>query len=71
MLLGVGLVMAIAVTLSVRVERKWLGTRKTFEWFYTAGRYAKTDFRPKISMMHVLEWSDVGGESVDETFSTQ
>jgi Na+/proline symporter len=42
MLLGVGLVMAISVTLLVRVERKWLGTRKTFEWFYTAGRNVKT-----------------------------
>lgn len=41
-LLGVGLVMAIAVTLLVRVEHKWLGTRKTFEWFYTAGRNVKT-----------------------------
>ncbi len=34
--------MAIAVTLLVRVEHKWLGTRKTFEWFYTAGRNVKT-----------------------------
>lgn len=41
-LLGVGLIMAIAVTLLVRVEHKWLGTRKTFEWFYTAGRNVKT-----------------------------
>ena len=41
-LLGVGLVMAISVTLLVRVEHKWLGTRKTFEWFYTAGRNVKT-----------------------------
>jgi SSS family transporter len=41
-LLGVGLVMAIAVTLLVRVEHKWLGTKKTFEWFYTAGRNVKT-----------------------------
>jgi SSS family transporter len=41
-LVGVGLVMAIAVTLLVRVEHKWLGTRKTFEWFYTAGRNVKT-----------------------------
>ena len=71
MLLGVGLVMAIAVTLSVRVEHKWLGTRKTFEWFYTAGRNAKTDFRPKIYKMHVMEWSDVEDESVDETLPTQ
>ena len=41
-LLGVGLVKAIAVTLLVRVGHKWLGTRKTFEWFYTAGRNVMT-----------------------------
>ncbi|HEX7031614.1 MAG TPA: sodium/solute symporter [Nitrososphaera sp.] len=41
-LLGVGLVMALAVTLLVRAETKWLGTRKTFEWFSTAGRTVKT-----------------------------
>jgi urea-proton symporter len=41
-LIGVGLVMAIAVTLLVRVEHRWLGTRKTLEWFYTAGRNVKT-----------------------------
>ncbi|WP_337862218.1 sodium/solute symporter [Nitrososphaera sp.] len=40
-LLGVGLVMALAVTLIVRVETKWLGTKKTFEWFSTAGRSVK------------------------------
>ena len=34
--------MAFSVTLVVRVEHKWLGTRKTFEWFYTAGRNVKT-----------------------------
>jgi hypothetical protein len=26
----------------VRTESKWLGTKKTFEWFYTAGRNAKS-----------------------------
>jgi SSS family transporter len=41
-LLGVGLVMAVVVTLLVRVETKWLGTKKTSEWFYTAGRSVKT-----------------------------
>lgn len=41
-LLGVGLVMALTVTLLVRAETKWLGTRKTFEWFSTAGRTIKT-----------------------------
>ncbi len=40
-LLGVGLIMALAVTLLVRVETKWLGTKKTFEWFSTAGRNIK------------------------------
>ena len=41
-LLGVGLAMAAAVTLMVKAETKWLGTRKTSEWFYTAGRTVKT-----------------------------
>ncbi len=41
-LLGVGLVMAVVVTLLVRIETKWLGTKKTSEWFYTAGRSVKT-----------------------------
>lgn len=34
--------MAIAVLLMVKAETKWLGTRKTSEWFYTAGRTIKT-----------------------------
>lgn len=41
-LLGMGLIMALAVTLLVRAETKWLGTKKTFEWFSTAGRTVKT-----------------------------
>ncbi len=41
-LIGVGLVMALSVTLMVKAETKWLGTRKTSEWFYTAGRTIKT-----------------------------
>lgn len=41
-LLGVGLIMALIVTLLVKAETKWLGTKKTFEWFYTAGRTVKT-----------------------------
>lgn len=41
-LIGVGLVMALTVTLMVKAETKWLGTRKTSEWFYTAGRTIKT-----------------------------
>ena len=41
-LIGVGLIMALAVILMVKAETKWLGTRKTSEWFYTAGRTIKT-----------------------------
>ena len=41
-LLGVGLLMAAVVTILVKIETKWLGTRKTSEWFYTAGRTIKT-----------------------------
>src|SRR5574341_1621451 len=41
-LLGVGLLMALVVTLLVKAEIKWLGTRKTSEWFSTAGRNIKT-----------------------------
>src|ERR671922_1440987 len=41
-LLGIGLIMALAVTLLVKAETKWLGTKKTFEWFSTAGRNVKT-----------------------------
>ena len=41
-LLGVGLVMALGVTLLIKAETKWLGTKKTFEWFSTAGRNVKT-----------------------------
>lgn len=41
-LLGVGLVMALVVSSLVKAETKWLGTKKTFEWFSTAGRNIKT-----------------------------
>ena len=41
-LIGIGLVMAAAVTLMVKAETRGLGTRKTSEWFYTAGRAIKT-----------------------------
>ncbi len=34
--------MALSVTIMVKAETKWLGTRKTSEWFYTAGRTIKT-----------------------------
>lgn len=41
-IIGVGLILTLSVTLLVRAETKWLGTKKTFEWFYTAGRTIKT-----------------------------
>ena len=41
-IIGVGLAMAAVVTMMVKVETKLLGTRKTSEWFYTAGRTIKT-----------------------------
>ncbi len=41
-LLGVGLFLALVVLIVVRIETKWLGTKKTFEWFSTAGRTIKT-----------------------------
>lgn len=41
-LIGMGLVMAMVVAMMVKAETKWLGTKKTSEWFYTAGRTIKT-----------------------------
>jgi len=41
-LLGMGLIMALVVSLLVRAGTKWLGTKKIFEWFSTAGRTVKT-----------------------------
>lgn len=41
-LIGLGIVMTLVVTLMVKAETKWFGTRKTSEWFYTAGRTIKT-----------------------------
>ena len=53
-LFGVGSVMAIVVTLLVRAESKWLGTKKTFEWFYTAGRNVKSGL---IAACVVSSWT--------------
>ena len=36
------MLMASAVLILVKAETKWLGTKKTFEWFSTAGRTVKT-----------------------------
>ena len=41
-MIGVGILMASAVLILVKAETKWLGTKKTFEWFSTAGRTVKT-----------------------------
>ncbi|MDX1372916.1 MAG: sodium:solute symporter family protein, partial [Nitrososphaeraceae archaeon] len=40
--MGIGIAMAIIVMILVKAETKWLGTRKTFEWFSTAGRNVKS-----------------------------
>lgn len=53
-LIGVGAIMALAVTLMVKAETKWLGTRKTSEWFYTAGRTIKMGL---ISASIVSAWT--------------
>ena len=41
-LIGVGMLMASVVLILVKAETKWLGTKKTFEWFSTSGRTVKT-----------------------------
>ena len=41
-LIGVGVIMTFLVMILVKAETKWLGTKKTFEWFSTAGRNVKT-----------------------------
>ena len=41
-MIGVGILMASVVLILVKAETKWLGTKKTFEWFSTAGRTVKT-----------------------------
>lgn len=40
--LVVGAFMALVVTILIKAEIRWLGTKKTFEWFSTAGRNIKT-----------------------------
>jgi SSS family transporter len=42
LLVGIGMILTLSVILMVKAETKWLGTRKTSEWFYTAGRTIKT-----------------------------
>jgi SSS family transporter len=42
LLVGIGMILTLSVVLMVKAETKWLGTRKTSEWFYTAGRTIKT-----------------------------
>jgi len=40
--IGGGLIMTILVLLLIFVDTRWLGARKTFEWFSTAGRNIKS-----------------------------
>ena len=42
LLVGIGMILTLSVILMVKAETKWLGTRKTSEWFYTSGRTIKT-----------------------------
>jgi urea-proton symporter len=53
-LFGVALVMAIMITMLARTESKWLGTKKTFEWYYTAGRNVKSGL---IAASVVSSWT--------------
>lgn len=52
-LLGVGLFIALAVSLIIKAETKWLGTKKTSDWFSTAGRSVKTGL---VSTSIVSAW---------------
>ena len=53
-LLGVGITMAIIVMILVKAETKWLGTKKTFEWFSTAGRNVKSGL---IASSVISDWT--------------
>jgi Na+/proline symporter len=48
--------MAVAIALLVRIETKWHGTKKTSEWFYTAGRSVKTGLIPS-SLVSAWTWA--------------
>ena len=41
-LVGIGLLFAFVVTLIIKAETRWLGTKKTSYWFFTAGGNVKT-----------------------------
>ncbi|MEJ7642215.1 MAG: hypothetical protein WKF36_08485 [Candidatus Nitrosocosmicus sp.] len=41
-LVGIGLLFAFVVTLLIKAETRWLGTKKTSYWFFTAGGNLKT-----------------------------
>ena len=41
-LIGLGSIMALVITLLIKTEFKWLGTKETSEWFSTAGRNIKS-----------------------------
>jgi urea-proton symporter len=40
--LGIGGLLAVVVTILIKAELKWLGTKNNIEWFSTAGRNIKT-----------------------------
>jgi urea-proton symporter len=41
-LVGIGLLFAFVVTILIKAETRWLGTKKTSYWFFTAGGKVKT-----------------------------
>ncbi len=67
LLIGVGLIMALSVTLMVKAETKWLHTRKTSEWFYTAGRTIKTGLIAS-SIVSAWTWAATLLQSTTVTF---
>jgi hypothetical protein len=74
MLLGVGLVWLLPLLYQLGSNTNGLGQGKHSNGFILQvgmQRLISMMPYPKISVMHVLEWSDVGDKSVDETFPTQ
>ena len=67
LLIVVGLIMALSVTLMVKAETKWLHTRKTSEWFYTAGRTIKTGLIAS-SIVSAWTWAATLLQSTTVTF---
>ena len=59
--------MMIIVLLLIKIDTKWLGTRKTFEWFSTAGRNIKTGLIAS-SVVSAWTWTATFLESSSVSF---